>query len=143
MEYYDYLWSIRDKRVDNWPLMNSFVPTLVLSGLYLIICMFIGPAFMKNRKPYELKNLMQGYNILQVVLSAYIFYEGCVTGWLTHYSWVCQPVEMEDNSTSRRTVNPLLFIVIMHESLLTQNCLLISSIGRFANHGTSHDWRIY
>ena len=98
------MWSLRDQRIENWPLMQSIVPTLVLSGLYLIICMFIGPAFMKNRKPYELKNLMQGYNILQVVLSAYIFYEGCVTGWLTHYSWVCQPVEMEDNDITRRTV---------------------------------------
>ena len=135
VEYYDYLWSIRDKRVDNWPLMHSFVPTLVLSGLYLIICIFIGPRFMKNRQPYELKNSIQGYNVLQVLISAYIFYEGCYNGWLTHYSWVCQPVEMEDNSTSRRTVNPFLFIVIMH--LFRQNCLLISSIGRFANHGTS------
>ena len=104
VEYYDYLWSIRDKRVENWPLMQSFVPTLVLSTLYLIICLFIGPKFMKNRKPYELKNLMQGYNILQVLLSAYICYEGCVNGWFSHYNWVCQPVELEETSSNRRMV---------------------------------------
>ena len=104
VDYYDYLWSLRDKRVDNWPLMQSFVPTLVLSSSYLIICLFIGPQFMKNRQPYEFKNLIQGYNIVQVLLSAYIFYEGCATGWFSHYSWVCQPLELEDNAITRRTV---------------------------------------
>ena len=104
VDYYDYLWSLRDKRVDHLPLMHSFVPTLTLSGLYLIICIFIGPRFMKNREPYELKSLIQGYNILQVLISAYIVYEGCVNGWLTHYSWICQPVELGDNETTRRTV---------------------------------------
>ena len=27
VEYYDYVWSLRDPRVENWPLMHSIVPT--------------------------------------------------------------------------------------------------------------------
>ena len=105
MEYYDYLWSIRDKRVDNWPLMHSFVPTLVLSGLYLIICMFIGPRFMKNRQPYEnLYYFMQAYNIQQVLTSVYVCYEIGATGWFSHYNWVCQPVELDSSNNTRRMV---------------------------------------
>jgi len=102
VEYYDYVWSLRDQRVDNWPLMQSFVPTLVLSGLYLIICIFIGPALMKNRQPYEFKYLMQGYNLSQVFISAYICYELMFTGWFSHYNWGCQAVEKDSSDSTRR-----------------------------------------
>lgn len=30
---------------------------------------------MENRKPYELKNLLIAYNFLQVLFSAWLFYE--------------------------------------------------------------------
>ena len=111
MDYYDYLWSLRDKRVDNWPLMNSYVPTLVLSGLYLIICIFIGPALMKNRQPYEFKYLMQGYNLSQVFISAYICYELMFTGWFSHYNWGCQAVEKDSSDTTRRMVKISKYII--------------------------------
>lgn len=35
----------------------------------------IGPKFMENRKPYELKNVLIVYNFLQVIFSAWLFYE--------------------------------------------------------------------
>lgn len=35
----------------------------------------LGPRFMENRKPYELKNLLIAYNFLQVVFSTWLFYE--------------------------------------------------------------------
>ena len=103
-EYYDHLWSLRDKRVDNWPLMQSIVPTLVLSGLYLIICILIGPRFMKNRQPFEFKYLMQAYNLQQVLTSCYVFYEIMSLGWSAHYNWVCQPVEMDSSNNTQRMV---------------------------------------
>ena len=97
------MWSLRDQRIENWPLMHSIVPTLVMSGLYLIFCIFIGPRLMKNRQPYELKYLMQAYNVQQVLTSVYVTYE---TGrqWFGHYNWVCQPVELESNDNTRRMV---------------------------------------
>ena len=116
-EYYDYVWSLRDQRVENWPLMQSFVPTLVLSGLYLIICIFIGPALMKNRQPYEFKYLMQAYNIQQVLTSAYICYELMFTGWFAHYNWACQPVELDnsnDPNTRRMVKTSKCFTVILY-----------------------------
>ena len=102
--YYDHLWSLRDSRVENWPLMHSIVPTLVLSGSYLMICLFIGPIFMKNRKPYECKQLIQVYNLFQIIISAFLCYESAATGWFHHYNWLCQPVEYEDNNLTRRMV---------------------------------------
>ena len=46
---YEELWAIRDKRVDDWPLMASPWPTVALSAAYVISAKVIGPALMKNR----------------------------------------------------------------------------------------------
>jgi len=90
---WEYLWNIRDRRVDDWFLMSSPWPTVSLSVIYWLICLKLGPGFMANKNPYDLKRTIQAYNVFQVVLSAYICYETCISGWLTHYNWTCQDVE--------------------------------------------------
>ena len=81
------LWELRDKRVDNWLFMDSPWPTLTLCAAYIYFVKFMGPSFMKNRDPYQLKTTIQVYNILQVLLSAYIFICTVLGGWGTYYSW--------------------------------------------------------
>ena len=83
LNFYDELWLIRDKRVDNWPLMNSPWPTVGLCATYVYICCVLGPAFMKNRPAFQLHKPIMFYNILQVIFSAYVFYEASAAGWLT------------------------------------------------------------
>uniref|UniRef100_A0A1A9WA14 Elongation of very long chain fatty acids protein n=1 Tax=Glossina brevipalpis TaxID=37001 RepID=A0A1A9WA14_9MUSC len=51
----------------------SFTYTFVLVGLYLLVVHKLGPAFMLKRKPYEVKRIVQIYNIMQVILNAFIF----------------------------------------------------------------------
>jgi elongation of very long chain fatty acids protein 7 len=48
---------------------------------------------MENRKPFNLKNVLIIYNFLQVIFSAYLFHEACVSGWLTTYNYRCQSVD--------------------------------------------------
>ena len=84
-------------------MQGGIVPILVISALYLIFCIFIGPMLMKNRQPYELKWLMQVYNLQQVLTSTYVTYE-VGRQWFGHYNWVCQPVEMESNNDTLRMV---------------------------------------
>ena len=55
---------------------------------------------MKDRKPYELKGIIQLYNISQVAISAYIVYVIGAYGWFSHYDWMCQPVEMDPDPSS-------------------------------------------
>ena len=62
---------------------------------------------MKNRQPYDLKYLIQGYNLSQVFISAYICYELMFNGWFTHYNWGCQAVEKDDSDSTRRMVRTL------------------------------------
>ena len=43
--------------------------------LYLYIVKIAGPAFMKDRKPYEFRRILFVYNMVLVALSGWMFYE--------------------------------------------------------------------
>ena len=79
--------------------MDSPWLTVVLSGIYIIFSLSIGPALMKNREAFKLTRPMQAYNLVQVVLSAYIVHESWTSGWGGNYNWgrefrdVLQPLE--------------------------------------------------
>ncbi|KAI5643775.1 GNS1/SUR4 family domain-containing protein [Phthorimaea operculella] len=75
----------------DWFLANPLVIFSVLL-VWLYFCLVAGPRYMKNRKPFQLKNTMMIYNFFQICISIYVFYEGGVNGWLGRYSYVCQPI---------------------------------------------------
>ena len=60
------LWDLRDKRVDDWPLMNSPLPTVALCCAYFYFVKFLGPRLMKERKAWEIRNTIIVYNCIQV-----------------------------------------------------------------------------
>lgn len=60
-----------DKRVANWPLMSSPLPTVVISCLYLLF-LWAGPRYMQDRQPYTLRKTLIVYNFSMVVLNFYI-----------------------------------------------------------------------
>lgn len=55
--------------------MDNPIPTLAMVVAYLAYVMVIGPIYMRDRKPFQLKNTLIYYNAFQVILSAYMFYE--------------------------------------------------------------------
>ncbi len=63
-----------DVRVNDWPLMQSVLPTFVIVVFYILFIIF-GQQWMKKRKAFELREFMFIYNFVQVVLCAYITYE--------------------------------------------------------------------
>ena len=72
---YNTFWENRDKRMDGWPLMSSPLPTIMICATYVYIVKVWGPNFMKDRKPMNLKGFLIVYNLIQVLLSTYIFVE--------------------------------------------------------------------
>ncbi|KAI5696070.1 hypothetical protein M8J75_007632 [Diaphorina citri] len=58
--------------VDNWFLMPSWLPVTSIVVLYLIFVKIVGPRMMENRKPYNIKNIILVYNLVQTVYNAYI-----------------------------------------------------------------------
>lgn len=55
--------------------MDTPIPTAAFIIMYLAWVVVIGPFYMRDRKPFNLKNTLIYYNAFQVLLSAYMFYE--------------------------------------------------------------------
>jgi len=100
-EQYDEVWEMRDRRADDWPLMNSPLPTMLLCISYVVVVKFVGPTVMKNRKPFNLRWLLILYNLTQVLLSAWLSFEFSRVYWQYGYSLRCQPI---DNTNNPRVV---------------------------------------
>lgn len=66
---------IVDPRVNDWPLMDSPFPTLIMVITYLYIVTYLGPKVMANRKPFKLNNVLVLYNAGQVVFSLVMLWE--------------------------------------------------------------------
>lgn len=71
----EFLISSPDRRVKQLPLMDTPIPTAAFIIAYLSWVVVLGPLFMRDRKPFGLKNTLIYYNAFQVLLSAYMFYE--------------------------------------------------------------------
>ena len=63
-----------DKRVQKWPLMDNPLPTLAISSSYLLF-LWLGPKYMKNREPFQLRKTLIVYNFSMVFLNFFIFKE--------------------------------------------------------------------
>jgi len=96
--HYDFLFTeIRDPRVDDWFLMSSPWPTAAMCVLYYYVIRVAGPRFMKDREPYDTKRIQIMYNLIQTLLSLWIWLK-TASYWLTgRYNWLCQPVDYSDS----------------------------------------------
>lgn len=77
-------------------------PLVTILVSYLYFCLYAGPRFMKDRKPFQLRNTLIVYNAIQVLVSIYLVYEGLEAGWRKHYSFTCQPVDYSDDPLAVR-----------------------------------------
>lgn len=73
--YFHYLFIfVSDTRAKDWPLTGSPFPMLTIIASYLYFVKVFGPAYMKDRKPFQINGLIVAYNLLMVVLSAFFFF---------------------------------------------------------------------
>lgn len=70
---------------------------MIIIASYIYFCLFAGPRYMKDKKPYELRFVLVLYNVIQVLLSIYLVWEGLMSGWLYDYDYRCQPVDYSDS----------------------------------------------
>uniref|UniRef100_A0A182UI04 Elongation of very long chain fatty acids protein n=1 Tax=Anopheles melas TaxID=34690 RepID=A0A182UI04_9DIPT len=92
--FYHYVnYEVSDPRVNDWFLMKTPWPGAAILGLYLMFVLKWGPKWMENRKPFQIDTIIKYYNLIQVVLCAFLFIEGFRLGYLRGYSFLCQPVD--------------------------------------------------
>ena len=92
-----------------WSAWPQIAAPLALCGLYLYTVKFLGPWFMKDRKPYDLKNTIIVYNFIQVAFSAWLFIKIYLAGWGTTYRYW-------------RGVNPFFRVLFMSASEWLRGC---------------------
>lgn len=54
-------------------LLTSPIPVFCLTGAYILFVCLIGPIWMRNREPFQLKNVIRFYNLLMVVMALVLF----------------------------------------------------------------------
>uniref|UniRef100_A0A336LMV5 Elongation of very long chain fatty acids protein n=1 Tax=Culicoides sonorensis TaxID=179676 RepID=A0A336LMV5_CULSO len=78
-----------DKIVDEWPLLGSPAPILTILISYIIFVLYLGPRFMKNRKPFDLRWVIRIFNICNIGHNLYMiiggFMEPNYTGFLVTF----------------------------------------------------------
>jgi hypothetical protein len=67
--------TVTDPRVNDWPLMESPIPTVIIVAAYLYVVLVLGPRLMANRKPFQLNTVLVTYNALQVLFSFAMLWE--------------------------------------------------------------------
>ncbi|XP_069679220.1 very long chain fatty acid elongase 4-like isoform X2 [Periplaneta americana] len=104
--YNYYLWtlSLADDRTRGWPLVDSPMPTILYTIVYLAI-VWAGPRFMKNRRPYKLTWALIPYNLSMAVLNFYIASELLSASTKLKYSYVCQPITRLSHPEELRIAN--------------------------------------
>lgn len=94
--------------------MDTPIPTVAIVIAYISWVMVIGPIYMRDRKPFQLKNTLIYYNAFQVLISSYMFYEHLMAGWGRGYSYTCQTVDYTDSPLSRRVSYSYNLYTIFH-----------------------------
>lgn len=94
---YSQLMSKGDPRTLDWPMMSSPLPTIGICLFFAYFAKRLGPAMMENRKPYQLRTVMVWYNFVMVIISALLVYFFAISGWMTTYSYKCQPVDYSNS----------------------------------------------
>ncbi|KAK0162708.1 hypothetical protein PV327_006464 [Microctonus hyperodae] len=91
-DYYVWTLSLADDRTRGWLLVDSPMPTLFYTILYLLV-VWSGPKVMKNRKAFKLTWILIPYNFAMAILNAYIAIQLFVASFKLKYSYVCQPIK--------------------------------------------------
>ncbi|XP_073820676.1 very long chain fatty acid elongase AAEL008004-like, partial [Musca autumnalis] len=100
--------TVQYERITTHPVLGS--PWLMFASIlfYLFLILVVGKKFMENRKPFKVEKFMQLYNIVQISLNAFIFYEIVrYTIMRSDYSLKCEPYNPHDRRpATMRLVRP-------------------------------------
>ncbi|XP_035208647.1 elongation of very long chain fatty acids protein AAEL008004-like [Stegodyphus dumicola] len=105
-QWYNTIMANADPRAKDWPLTGSPFPMLTIIASYLYFVKVFGPAYMKDRKPFQINGIIVAYNLLMVILSAFFFFYGGSKTYLSgKYNWMCEPVNYSTDEESLLLVN--------------------------------------
>ncbi|KAH9382374.1 hypothetical protein HPB48_004870 [Haemaphysalis longicornis] len=137
--------------------MGSPVPVVTLIGFYLLLATRLGPRWMRDREPFNIRGLVVAYNVLMVALSGYfiyfaIAYAGMRRPGQSLLCWATDPSPSAENMffltrawyymlmklgemldtvffVLRKKTNHLSFLHLLHHSLALWSVWLVLTLG--------------
>ncbi|CAH2008592.1 unnamed protein product [Acanthoscelides obtectus] len=92
--------ELSDQRLKDAWVLGKPIQLLALTAIYLYFVKKLGPQLMEKRKPLEIKKIMMAYDILQVVLNAYVSWEALLS--LLKGNWRCNAIDYSDDPFALR-----------------------------------------
>ena len=89
-----------DDGIQNWFLLKSPWPTLIIAICYLLLVSTILPFYMKKREEYVLKKTIFFYNLFAMVLNFYIIYKIASAKFRKNDFTLCSNIRMKDEEVS-------------------------------------------
>lgn len=99
LEFLSELWKNgKSSLLDSWPLYKDPSSVVVILISYIFFVLYLGPKFMENRKPYNLKYIIVLYNAVQVFFNCYMLKRSIVEPifWKYFFSFGCAQVTPEE-----------------------------------------------
>lgn len=95
----NFLINSNDPRTKDYFLVENPLNIIFIVMAYIYFVKKLGPQVMENRKPFKLQKLLMMYNLLQIIVNFYIFWEGyrLAWGWGTEYRILCEPVDLSNS----------------------------------------------
>lgn len=85
--------------------MSSPLPSVMICFAYVYLVKVLGPKLMKNRPAFQLQRTLMAYNLFQIIVNSWLFYELGRFGWLSgNYSFICQPVDYSNSEAAVRVL---------------------------------------
>lgn len=97
-DFHHVLYEKGDPRVQDWLLMQSPLPVILILVVFFHFIKYSGPQFMEKRKPYEIKNIMIVYNAFQCIVNAWATLQGLKIMLHPEFNFRCNPVSFEDTT---------------------------------------------
>ncbi|XP_003737852.1 elongation of very long chain fatty acids protein 4-like [Galendromus occidentalis] len=107
----------RDSRLKGWWLMDSPSGILSICALYLVVVLKLGPDWMRDRKPLNIKFLVRGFNLLQVISNSYFVIYGAYLAYgRVGFRLICEPSHMRTDQESLRLLSLYYFYFLIRLS---------------------------
>nr|XP_018903714.1 PREDICTED: elongation of very long chain fatty acids protein AAEL008004-like [Bemisia tabaci] len=121
----EYLYNYSDPRTKDWPLVTDVAPISLISIGYILFVYALGPALMKSRPAFELKNILAYYNIAQILSCAVVVYWLLVAGWTTKFHLGCMPIDLAVTQENIQLAGIFWWLIILKIAELAETVFFI------------------
>lgn len=110
--WHEYTYENADPRIRDRLLMGSPVEILLLTLCQLVVLRTVNKFMSVRKNGFKLSKLLLVVNCYIFVLNLYFFIEAARLGWLSGYSWTCEPIDRSNSDKMMEIVQKIHYFLI-------------------------------